>query len=126
MRSAASSEETVPQQLLSPMQSRPGALQQADAVLATTRQPVHMAMPFGIHSLPGVELTWMTDQAITTLMSVSLILSRTPIRIATRKQMPTGIALCHSDRVSGWLQHSGMIPSGRLQSRQCWRLCRQT
>ena len=50
---------------------------------------------------------------------------RTPSRRATRKRMLTDSALCHSDRASGWHQHSGMMPSGRLQSWQCWRLCRQ-
>ena len=124
MRAAARPEEPIEQEPLSQVRWTPAALQKARAIQAARRPTVHVGNPIWRKrpaarrraDLDGDCDAWVGPQ----------ILSRTHSKRATRKGMPTGAALCQSDRASGWHQHSGMMPSGRLSTWQCWRLCRQT
>ena len=128
MMAAAPPEEPVAQELLSPVRWSPAALEQAHVIMAARRQTVHVGNPHW-RKRPARRRADLEDHSGSDdAGEPPQVLSRTPIRTpsrsAMRKQMPTGVALWSSDRVSGWHQHSGMMPSGRLQSRQCWHLCR--
>ena len=115
-QSAASAEEPVAQQPLSPVRLSPAALQQARAIQATTRQTVHVGNAYGVKGLPGAELPRLTSQAVTTLMSTPLMLSRIPNWSATRKRMPTGAALCHgeSQRLASAQRHDAIREAAKL------------
>ena len=92
---------------------------------ATIRQVVLVGSALiGVNGLPGAKLTRITNQAVPTLlMSTPMMLILLHIRSAMRKRLVTGVALCHSDRVSGWHQLNGVMLSGKLQSWLCWCLC---
>ena len=93
IRAAAGSEEPDAQQSLSQVRLSSTTLQQGRAILAVRGQVVHVANSFGVQALPCAELTWMTNQAVTALPSTLWMLSRTHIRSATRKRMPTGVSV---------------------------------
>ena len=122
MLSAASPDKPAARQLFAPVELSPNARQRAHVLSVTIRPRVRVVDAYW-HMRRSAARADLDDQPTGhDAYEYPQILSRTaikiPIRSATTKRMPSGVVLCHSDRVSGWHQHSAMAQTGRLQSRQ--------